>query len=177
MERKFKWLVLGVLLAGLSACASAPKEDEQADAGAVTKVSTTTDTRQGVTDGGKMDVKSMLSDQNSPLAKRVFYFEFDSSELSAEDRDALNAHADFLANHPEISVVMEGHADERGTREYNMALGERRAKAVMQLLVLQGASRDQLQSISFGEERPVALGHDESAWRVNRRAELLYSGY
>ena len=174
MERISKWMVIGVVLAGLSACAASPEEEGVGPAGKDTGVG---DTRQRVDAGGKMDVKSMLSDKNSPLSKRVFYFEFDSSELSTEDREALNAHAEFLANHPEISVVMEGHADERGTREYNMALGERRAKAVMQLLVLQGASRDQLQSISFGEERPVALGHDESGWSVNRRAELLYSGY
>ena len=175
MERISKWMVVGVLVAGLSACASSPKEGE--DAAGPTGKDRVADTRKAVDDGGKMDVKSMLSDTSSPLSKRVFYFEFDSSELSSEDRDALTAHAEFMANHPEISVVMEGHADERGTREYNMALGERRAQAVMQLMVLQGASRDQLQSISFGEERPVALGHDESAWRVNRRAELLYSGY
>jgi len=83
----------------------------------------------------------------------------------------------LLSSNPDVSVVLEGHADERGTREYNLALGERRAKAVEQLLVLQGVGQNQIQVISFGEERPVALGHDEEAWRLNRRVEFLYSGY
>lgn len=118
-----------------------------------------------------------LEDPNSPLAQRVFYFAYDSYEVSPEDREKLAEHAAFLAKHPEISVVVEGHTDERGSREYNLALGERRAKAVERLLLLQGASKSQIQVISFGEERPVALGHDESAWHLNRRVELLYSGY
>ena len=73
-------------------------------------------------------------------------------------------------------MVLEGHADERGTREYNIALGERRAKAVQKYMLLQGASQSQIDVISFGEERPVALGHDESAWSLNRRVEILYPG-
>jgi peptidoglycan-associated lipoprotein len=83
----------------------------------------------------------------------------------------------LLSSNPEVTVILEGHADERGTREYNLALGERRANAVQQLLVLQGVAQSQIQVISFGEERPVALGHDGEAWRLNRRVEILYSGY
>lgn len=120
---------------------------------------------------------SPLEDPNSPLSNRVFYFPYDSAEISTEDRETLSAHARYLSEHPEISVVVEGHADERGSREYNLALGERRGQSVEQLLLLQGTSKDQLELISFGEERPVAMGHDESAWRLNRRVELLYSGY
>ncbi|MGE0080135.1 MAG: peptidoglycan-associated lipoprotein Pal [Thiohalomonadaceae bacterium] len=119
---------------------------------------------------------SPLEDPASPLSKRVFYFPFDSSEVSAEDREIIKAHAQFLAANPNASVVIEGHADERGSREYNLALGERRAQAVEKLLLLQGMSKGQQQVISFGEERPAAQGHDESAWRLNRRVELLYSG-
>lgn len=118
-----------------------------------------------------------LSDPESPLSNRVFYFEYDSSDLKDEDKEIVAKHAQFISLHPEISVVVEGHADERGTREYNLALAERRAQAVERLLTLQGAVADQLQVISFGEERPVALGHDEDAWQLNRRVELLYSGY
>lgn len=120
---------------------------------------------------------SPLDDPESPLSHRVFYFPYDSSEISTEDRETLLAHGRYLAEHPEISVVVEGHADERGAREYNLALGERRAQSVDKLLLLQGASKKQRQVVSFGEERPVAMGHDESAWHVNRRVELLYSGY
>lgn len=120
---------------------------------------------------------SALTDPASPLAKRVIYFAFDSSEVTPESRELIAIHARYLAQNPEISVVLEGHADERGSREYNLALGERRAKAVERLMTLQGVGARQLQVISFGEERPVAFGHDESAWRLNRRVELLYSGY
>ena len=122
-------------------------------------------------------IKEVLSDPNSPLAKRVFYFDFNSSELSAEDRQALSTHARFMAEFPTVTLVLEGHADERGSREYNLALGERRAKAIERILSLEGVPPGQLQVISFGEERPVALGHDDEAWHLNRRVELLYSGY
>jgi peptidoglycan-associated lipoprotein len=122
-------------------------------------------------------ISEALSDKNSILAQRVFYFDFNSSELSVADREALKAHARLLSANPDLSVVVEGHADERGSREYNLALGERRAKAIEEILNLQGVAKEQIQVISFGEERPVALGHDEEAWRLNRRVELLYSGY
>ncbi len=118
-----------------------------------------------------------LDDPASPLSRRVFYFDFDSSELAPSDRDALMAHGRYLAANPGVSVVVEGHADERGSREYNLALGERRSQTAEQVLVIQGAAKNQLQVISFGEERPVALGHDEESWRLNRRVEILYPGY
>ncbi len=174
MKRIYQTLFVLALAALLGACASPTKPDEGA---AGTPGSGTPDDRRGVVDGGPKTVEQLLNDPQSPLSRRVIYFDFDSAELSSEDRALLAAHAEFLAAHPDVTVVLEGHADERGTREYNMALGERRARAVMQLLVLQGMRREQAQTISFGEERPVALGHDEEAWRLNRRVELLYSGY
>jgi peptidoglycan-associated lipoprotein len=126
--------------------------------------------------GDKLEVSS-LNDPNSPLSQRVLYFELDSSQIKDADLDIITVHAEFLASHPEISIVLEGHADERGSREYNIALGEKRAKAVKQIMTLQGVTDNQIQVISFGEERPVALGHDESAWNLNRRVEILYTGY
>lgn len=122
-------------------------------------------------------VAEILNDSASPVFQRVFYFGYDSSELSQADREALARHAEFLTIHPEVTVVVEGHADERGSREYNLALGEKRAQMVERLLALQGVGREQQQVISFGEERPVAPGHDEQSWHLNRRVELLYSGY
>lgn len=126
--------------------------------------------------GDLLEVSS-LNDPDSPLSQRVLYFELDSSHVNDNDREILTVHADFLAAHSEISIVLEGHADERGTREYNIALGEKRAKAVMRLMTLQGVAENQVQVISFGEERPVALGHEASAWDLNRRVEILYTGY
>ena len=117
-----------------------------------------------------------LDDPNSPLHQRVVYFDFDKSDIKPEGKPILEAHAKYLSGHPDVHVVLEGNTDERGTREYNMALGERRAKAVYQYLTLLGVSPSQLKVISYGEERPAALGHDESAWSKNRRVELDYGG-
>ena len=115
-----------------------------------------------------------LDDPNSPLATRVVYFDFDSSTIKDTARATIDAHAAYLSAHPGAKVVLEGHCDERGTREYNIALGERRAKSVAQLLKLQGVNSDQMSTISYGEERPAAVGHDESAWALNRRVEIIY---
>jgi len=106
------------------------------------------------------------------LRKTVFYFAFDSSELSAEDRDTLVYHAEALKANPSRRVRLEGHADERGTREYNLALGERRAQAVARYLQAQGVSANQLETISYGEERPAQQGTTEAAYAANRRVEL-----
>jgi peptidoglycan-associated lipoprotein len=119
---------------------------------------------------------SELNDPSSPLSSRVVYFEYDSSSVRAEDQATLTAHAAYLGTHPNVTIRLVGHTDERGAREYNLALGERRALAIRQILMLQGASLEQFQVASFGEERPAAEGHDESAWSQNRRVELVYVG-
>lgn len=115
-----------------------------------------------------------LDDPSSLLAKRVIYFDFDKSDIRPEFRDIIAAHASYLSQNPDARVVLEGHADERGSREYNMGLGERRGTAASRFLSLQGAAGRQLEVVSFGEERPAALGHDESSWRLNRRVEIIY---
>lgn len=116
-------------------------------------------------------VDSSLSEEAALRAMVTFYFEYDSSDLKPEAMRALDVHAkDLKANGSR--VVLEGHTDERGTREYNMALGERRAKAVQNYLVLQGVSPAQLELVSYGEERPVATGSGEQSWSQNRRVEL-----
>ena len=116
-------------------------------------------------------VDGSLSEEAALRAITTFYFEYDSSDLKAEAMRALDVHAKDLKGNG-ARVVLEGHADERGTREYNMALGERRAKAVQRYLVLQGVSPAQLELVSYGEERPVATGNDEQSWAQNRRVEL-----
>lgn len=116
-----------------------------------------------------------LNDPNSPLAKRTIYFDFDSSQVKPEYLDLVTLHGQFLAANPGVRVKLEGHADERGTREYNVGLGERRGQAVERLLLLQGAAREQIELVSYGEELPVAMGHDEQSWSLNRRVELNYT--
>jgi len=108
------------------------------------------------------------------LATRVVYFDFDSSEIKGAGTDVVAAHARYLAAHPSTRVRLEGHTDERGSREYNIGLGERRAQAVRRALLLQGASDPQLATVSYGEERPAVTGHDEAAWAKNRRVEIVY---
>jgi len=103
---------------------------------------------------------------------RVVYFAFDSSEISGDGQTLVAGWAAYLSANPNAKVRLEGHCDERGTREYNVALGERRANAVLQALASRGVSERQVSVTSFGEERPVAEGHDEGAWKQNRRVEI-----
>ena len=107
------------------------------------------------------------------LAQRVVYFDFDSSVVHDDSMPMLTAHAQYLSNNGS-NITLEGHADERGTREYNLALGERRADAVRRVLLANGVAASQIKVVSYGEERPAALGHNEDAWALNRRAELVY---
>ena len=117
-----------------------------------------------------------LNDPASPLSNRVVYFEYDSSSVRQEDIATLEAHAAYLGDNSNVTNRLIGHTDERGSSEYNLALGERRALAIRQILMLQGASIQQFQVTSFGEERPDVEGHDDLAWQQNRRVELVYVG-
>jgi len=108
------------------------------------------------------------------LARRVIYFDFDSSEIKGDGTDIVGAHAKYLANNPGARVRLEGHTDDRCSREYNIGLGERRAQAVRRALLLQGATESQLATVSYGAERPAVAGNDEAAWSKNRRVEIVY---
>lgn len=116
------------------------------------------------------------NDPSGPLSRRVIYFEYDSYDVLPEEVSVVNAHANYLASNSGRAVTLEGHADERGSSEYNIALGEQRARAVAKLMTLQGVSEDQIQIVSFGEEKPSTGGHDESSWQQNRRVEINYTG-
>ena len=115
-----------------------------------------------------------LDDPDSLLAKRTVYFDYDESVILDQDRGILEAHAQYLSQNPGAAVTLEGHTDERGTREYNLALGERRAVGTRQFMSLLGAAGQQLRTVSYGEEQPAALGHNEEAWAQNRRVEIIY---
>ncbi len=118
--------------------------------------------------------KGVTEANKSFLAKRVVHFDYDSSELSNEDYQTLQAHAQFLNANANSKIALTGHTDERGTREYNMALGERRAKAVQSYLITNGVNATQLEAVSSGKEMPINAGHNEAAWKENRRVELNY---
>ena len=117
--------------------------------------------------------ESISEVQTDPLSIRVIYFAYDSSQLTAESENIVRAHAQYLTT-TNLQVVLEGHADERGTREYNLALAEDRAKSVALAMQALGVTGSRIQTISYGEERPIALGHDDTAWQQNRRVEILY---
>lgn len=116
-----------------------------------------------------------LNDPDSILAQRVVYFDFDRSDIKPEFVAILQAHAQHLAQNPNLRVTLEGHADERGSREYNIGLGNRRAQAVRRMMMLHGVADGQITTVSYGEERPVAMGQNEAAWARNRRVEIDYS--
>lgn len=115
-----------------------------------------------------------LNDPSSPLAQRTIYFEYDNRDIQPRFIAVLRAHASYLAADSAASVTLEGHADERGTREYNLALGDQRAGSVLGFLLAEGVPNSRIRTMSYGEERPLDPNHGESAWALNRRVELLY---
>jgi peptidoglycan-associated lipoprotein len=117
---------------------------------------------------------SPLDDPSSPLAQRVVFFDFDKSDIKPEFLDTLTAHAKYLVANPTQKIRIEGYTDERGTVEYNIALGDRRAQAVRRFMLFQGVSADQISTVSYGEAHPADAGHDETAWAKNRRAVIVY---
>ena len=169
--------VLVILLFSLSlfACSTTEEtKDEVAVEDQGSSLDQGSDTQTYGTGESNNSGMSALDDPNSPLSNRIIYFEYDSSEVMAQYRPVVEAHAAYLASNPTVTVTLEGHADERGSREYNLALGERRAEAVKRQMTLLGASDSQIKVVSYGEERPAIDGHDEYAWSQNRRVEILY---
>ena len=176
--------LLFVATLGLTACSSSetkPDDVEVEERSTSAEASTSTDesadgsdvTTYGTDEYSAPGVDE-LNDPSSHLSVRIIYFAYDSSEIRPEFRPAIEAHASYLAANPDTIITLEGHTDERGSREYNLALGERRANAVKRQLTLLGASAGQIRTVSYGEERPEVEGHDESAWSQNRRVYILY---
>ena len=126
--------------------------------------------------GGKLVSyeKNAIYDDNNVLSGRLIYFPFDSNEVPDEYLELVKHHGKYLSLNPQAKVRLEGHADERGTREYNVALAERRAQAVQQLMLYEGADASQITVVSYGEEKPAAFGHDDESMQLNRRVEIIY---
>ncbi|MBU2039294.1 MULTISPECIES: peptidoglycan-associated lipoprotein Pal [Oceanospirillaceae] len=169
-------LAFGAML--ISACAS--KGDVNEGAGSTVAPTATEQQAEdtNAVESAGVNGEALEAEANEAQAalreQTVFYFDFDQSTLKSEGKAALMAHAAFLAANPAASVVLEGHADERGTVEYNLALGERRSMTVRRFLMANGANGSQLKVVSFGEERPVMMGHDEGSYAKNRRVEVKY---
>jgi peptidoglycan-associated lipoprotein len=163
------WVSLILSMGLLAGCSSTPDEvgadvSDQSMGGTSTSAASASGDWKG----------DPLEDPNSLLANRVIYFDFDQSTVRSDYLDVISAHADYLAANPQVVVRLEGHADERGTREYNLGLGEHRANAVRSLMMAQGVADNQLMVVSYGEERAASFEHNEEAWALNRRVELVY---
>ncbi len=117
-----------------------------------------------------------LKDPGSVLSKRSIYFDYDSFSVKEDDKPLVSAHAKFLTDNRNRKITIQGNTDERGSREYNISLGQRRADSVKKMMMLLGVTDSQVETVSFGEEKPAVQGGDESAWSKNRRAEIVYDG-
>jgi peptidoglycan-associated lipoprotein len=167
MKNKILLTLLGIAALSLTACGGSEATKPGVEDKSVGADAAGTGTGAGVS-GKSLDAKADL------LAKRRVYFAFDSSAVDEENRAIVEAHAAYLAANKNIKVVLEGHADERGTREYNLALGERRAQAVERMVKVLGLTPDRIKTVSYGEEKPVAMDHNDAAWALNRRVEIIY---
>ena len=167
MKNLISTVVLVATLALLAGCPSKPPE-------APPPPPPTTDT-SGVADAGAVvDDTASQGPSGELLSKRIIYFDFDRADIRADSQSVVAAHAQYLSRNPSQKVRLEGHADERGSREYNIGLGERRGQAVRRALLLQGVAELQLATVSYGEERPAVAGSDEQAYALNRRVEIVY---
>jgi peptidoglycan-associated lipoprotein len=170
-------LAVAVLAVGLSACQKPTKPDTTAsaatDSGAAASSGVGGDASAGA------GTATALTPQQQALAaiqqKNVVYFDYDSSEIRSEYVPLVAAHAQYLVKYPTARVRLEGHTDERGSREYNIGLGERRAQTVRRALLAQGVAEAQITTVSYGEERPAVEGSDEAAYGQNRRVELVHA--
>ncbi len=176
MKRLIVPIVLALLLA---ACSSTPDAPEQSGA--------PVESRDGGTSSGNVStvtatplegkgLPAILTDPKSILSKRSVYFDYDRYDIKPEYKDLVTAHARFLAENRQFRMLVQGNTDDRGSREYNLALGQKRADALKKMLTLLGAREDQVESVSLGEEKPKNEGQNEAAWAENRRGDMLYTG-
>lgn len=188
--RNLKSLAVLLIVAFVTACAGPSKstvddgaaggasqvgsQNGNQDGGAASSGVGDDGTGQGGATGGDTPGGSALGGPAASQENRIIYFAFDQFDIKPEYNAILQAHARYLAANPASRVRLEGHADERGSREYNIGLGEKRAQSVRNVLLLQGGASSQIVTVSFGEERPAVIGSDDEAWSLNRRVEIVY---
>jgi peptidoglycan-associated lipoprotein len=184
-----KWIIAAFLIAGLAGCASTPEETTTTDQAATTTPAPGTGaTTQGATTQGLGGTgvtgsaagggipSSALKDPRNILSKRNIYFDYDQFTVKDEYRPIVEAHAKYLQANRSARAILQGNTDERGTREYNIALGQKRADAVKNMMLLYGAQEVQIETVSFGKEKPRREGHDEQSWAENRRVDIVHAG-
>ena len=182
-----KIFLISVLALSITACGEAIKPDDETTADNTAAGSDESGATAGgigsgagaggtALEGGKLVSyeKDAINDPNNILSEKIVYFSYDSNAVGDDYIELVKHHGKYLSFNANASVRLEGHADERGTREYNVALAERRAQSVKQLMLYEGAGNDQISIISYGEEKPVAFGHDDESMSLNRRVEIAY---
>jgi peptidoglycan-associated lipoprotein len=170
---------MAALLAGCSTQPAAPVEDQSAAAAAAAAkdgAATSGTTTSGVSGSATGTGANPLKDPNNILSKRSIYFEFDSFVVEDKYKAQIDAHAKYLSGNRSAKVTLQGHTDERGSREYNIALGQKRADAVKRAMTLMGVQDVVIETVSYGKEKPKREGHDEAAWAENRRVDIVYFG-
>ncbi|HEX2390859.1 MAG TPA: peptidoglycan-associated lipoprotein Pal [Casimicrobiaceae bacterium] len=183
--RNYLWIAL--IAAALAGCSSTPTTEAPVDersAGAGAGAPGSSGAQTGGAAGGGVTGSATgsgvggnpLRDPNNVLSKRSVYFDFDSFVVKEEYRPLVEAHARYLQQNRNARMTVQGNTDERGSREYNIALGQKRADSVKRMMMLLGATEGQIETVSFGKEKPRNPGHDESAWAENRRDDILYAG-
>jgi peptidoglycan-associated lipoprotein len=177
MTKQLLIAAIASVAAGLTGCATTDSQSDASKDGTKTTATTGTGTDTGT--GSKNDVTTRNprdprdpAGSTSPDLKRSVFYEFDKYDVKPEYRALVESHARWLKSNPGAKLVIEGNADEQGSREYNLALGQRRAESVTKMMQLMGVSSNQLEAISYGEERPRSDGHDEKAWSQNRRSDF-----
>ncbi|MFZ2727476.1 MAG: peptidoglycan-associated lipoprotein Pal [Methylococcaceae bacterium] len=196
MKSKLTLLALLISTLLLSACSDEEKDTSLTDGSQNEIIGVNDASTSGLNDGSRLSGSEMgggsrrmnggggrngasnlgpeFNDPNNPLSKRTIYFMLNSSQVQEDFIAVIAAHAQYLVANPGQRVLLEGNADERGSREYNIALGEGRAKSVANMFKMQGVSESQIDIVSYGEEKPAAMGNDEAAWELNRRVEVVY---
>ncbi|MDV5170548.1 peptidoglycan-associated lipoprotein Pal [Photobacterium rosenbergii] len=174
LNKVLKGLAIALPMFTLAACSSS----ESTDSSAASETNTGSTTEQSTVVTSPVEQEPVLSEQElrsqQLRQEQTVYFKFDNAEIQPDYQDMLTAHAEYLRDNMEVKVIVEGHADERGTPEYNIALGERRANAVAKYLQALGVSASQISIVSYGEEKPLVLGHTEADYAKNRRSVLVY---
>ena len=165
-SKKYSFLLLSLLVV---ACSST-----KAPAPTVAQTPDSNNSAPAAQSTVKMVEVSPLDDPKSPLANRSVYFDFDNFKVKTSDEALISAHSKYIATHSTAKVRLEGNADERGGREYNLALGQKRSEAVKKSLELLGVNKDAIEAVSFGKEKPKDPGHTEEAWAANRRVDIVY---
>ena len=174
-----KLLIASIFTLGLVGCASTGDKTETDEATATSGQAAggdSTSIQASALDDNNNSVTMTTSGETTDATdSNTIYFGYDSSELQPKYQAIVEKHAEYLLDNPNAEVILEGHADERGSREYNMALGEKRAYSISKILELKGVPKKQIRTVSFGEEKPETEGHDETAWSSNRRAVFSYA--